>query len=352
MKLDTIKQLNHTVVRGIHISDTNKVWLCTYEDGLYLYCDGKVTKFPTDRNKFLSSVHYIAEDKKGFFWITTNNGIFQVYKQALFEYVQHKDKIPYYHHYTKNSGLNTNEFNGGGQQVGARLKNGYVAFASMNGVVFFKPDEVRAELPNGPILIDHLELDGKKIATVDTIILDHDFTNLKFRVTTAYFGNPDNVLFEYKLDNTHWTILENETFAFNTLSAGKHKLIIRKRSGFGNHYNYRQIMIRVKPAFYETGVFRLACLLLLIVLVWLFLQLRLGFLNRRNKYLEQVVADRTSDLKGIINALEMSERKLGDELLFQEKLNKNIVHDIRTPLKYLVLFSKYMFQKVKKSEVL
>lgn len=351
MKLDTIKQLNYKVVRGIHISDTNKVWLCTYEDGLYLYCDGKVTKFPIDRNKFLSSVHHIAEDKKGFFWITTNNGIFQVSRQALFEYVQHKDKIPYFHHYTKKSGLNTNEFNGGGQQVGAQLKSGYVAFASMDGVVFFKPDEVQAELPNGPILIDQLELDGKKIAVVDTIILDHDFTNLKFRVTTAYFGNPDNVLFEYKLDNAHWIILENETFAFNTLAAGKHTLIIRKRSGFEHRYNYKQIMIRVKPAFYETGIFRFACLLLLFVLIWLFLKLRLGFLNRRNKYLEQVVADRTSDLKGIINALEMSEQKLGDELLFQEKLNKNIVHDIRTPLKYLVLFSKYMFQKVKKSEV-
>lgn len=350
MKLDTIKQLNHTVVRGIHISDTNKVWLCTYEDGLYLYSDGKVTKFPIDRNKFLSSVHYIAEDKKGFFWITTNNGIFQVSKQALFQYVQHKDKIPYYHHYTKNSGLNTNEFNGGGQQVGAKFKNGYVAFASMDGVVFFKPDEVQAELPDGPILIDQLELDGKRITTVDTIILNHDFTNLKFRVTTAYFGNPDNIQFEYKLDNTHWIILENETFAFNTLAAGKHILTIRKRSGLGNRYNYKQIMIQVKPAFYETSIFRLACLFLLFVLIWLFMQLRLGFLNRRNKYLEQVVADRTSDLKGIINALEMSERKLGDELLFQEKLNKNIVHDIRTPLKYLVLFSKYMFQKVKKSE--
>ncbi|MFA6056866.1 MAG: HAMP domain-containing sensor histidine kinase [Taibaiella sp.] len=351
MKLDTIKQLDHKVVRGIHISDTNEVWLCTYEDGLYLYRDHKVTKFPTDRNKFLNTVHYITEDKKGFFWITTNNGVFQVYKQALLQYVQHKDRVPYYYHYSKNSGLNTNEFNGGGQQVGAKLKNGYVAFASMDGVVFFKPDEVQAELSNGPILIDQLELDGKRIITVDTIILDHDFTNLKFRVTTAYFGNPDNIQFEYKLDNTHWAILENETFAFNTLAAGKHTLVIRKRSGFDNRYNYKKIMIQVRPAFYETGVFRFGCLLLLFVLIWLFLQLRLGFLNRRNKYLEQVVADRTSDLKGIINALEMSERKLGDELLFQEKLNKNIVHDIRTPLKYLVLFSKYMFQKVKKSEV-
>jgi signal transduction histidine kinase len=217
--------------------------------------------------------------------------------------------------------------------------------------VFFKPDEIKAELPDGPILVDQLELDGKSIAIIDTIKLNHDFTNLKFRVTTAYFGNPDNVQFEYKLDNAHWTVLENETFAFNTLAAGKHTLVIRKRSGFNNHYKYKQIMIQVKPAFYETGIFRLACLLLVFVLIWLFMQLRLGFLNRRNKYLEQVVADRTSDLKGIINALEMSERKLGDELVFQEKLNKNIVHDIRTPLKYLVLFSKYMFQKVKRSEV-
>jgi signal transduction histidine kinase len=351
MKLDTINQLNHKVVRGIHISRPNEVWLCTYEDGLYLYRDQKLTRFPTDRNKLLNTVHYIAEDKKGFFWITTNNGIFQVSKSDLFRYVQHKDKVPYYLHYTKNSGLNTNEFNGGGQQVGAKLKNGYVSFASMDGVVFFRPDEVEAELPDGQIFIDLVELDGKTIATADTITLDRDFANLRFRVVTAYFGNPDNVQFEYKLDDAHWTILENETFAFNALAAGKHTLIIRKKSGFDNRYSYKQIQLQVKPAFYETGIFRFACLLFLFILIWLVMQLRLGLLNRRNKYLEQVVADRTSDLKGIISALEISERRLGDELLFQEKLNKNIVHDIRTPLKYLVLFSKYLFQKVKGSEV-
>lgn len=350
MKLDTIKQLNHKVVRGIHISRPNEVWLCTYEDGLYLYRDQKLTRFPADRNKLLNTVHYIAEDKNGFFWITTNNGIFQVSRSDLFRYVQHKDKPPYYLHYTKSSGLNTNEFNGGGQQVGAKLRNGYVALASMDGVVFFKPDEIQAELPDGPIIIDQLELDDKKIATTDTIILDNDFTNLRFRVVTTYFGNHDNILFEYKLDDAHWTAFENETFAFNALTAGKHTLTIRKRSGFDNRYSYKQIRIRVKPAFYETGMFRFACLLFLFILIWLFMQLRLGFLNRRNKYLEQVVADRTSDLKGIINALEISERKLGDELLFQEKLNKNIVHDIRTPLKYLVLFSKHLFQKIKGPE--
>jgi signal transduction histidine kinase len=351
MKMDTIRQLDHKVVRGIHISGNDEVWLCTYEDGLYLYHGRKLIRFPTDRNKFLNTVHYITEDTKGFFWITTNNGIFQVSRSSLFQYIKDKDKAPYFLHYTKNSGFNTNEFNGGGQQVGARLRNGYISLASMDGIVFFKPEEVKAELPDGPIIIDELEVDGKKIETVDTITLKHDFTNLKFKVTTAYFGNIGNVLFEYKLDNTHWTILENETFAFNALAAGEHTLIIRKRSGFDNSYTYKQILIRVKPAFYETGIFRFACLLLVLVLIWLFMQLRLGLLNSRNKYLEQVVADRTSDLKGIINALEMSERKLGDELLFQEKLNKNIVHDIRTPLKYLVLFSKYLFQKVKGSEV-
>lgn len=350
MHLDTIRQLDYKVVRGIYIPRPNEVWLCTYEDGLYLYQSNGLTKFPADRNKWLNTVHHIAEDKKGFFWISTNNGLFQVARTDLLAYKNDHSKMPFYLHYTRADGFNSNEFNGGGQQVGAQLADGNFVFPSMDGVVFFKPALVKTELPDAPVVIDEIMVGRNEISLSDTIQLEHDFTRLKLKISTPYFGNPDNILLEYKLDGGGWTMLENESLSFNALAAGRHSLSIRKRTGFGYSYTYREISILVKPAFYETGAFRVMCLLLVALSIWLFVRLRLSYLNIRNKYLEQTVADRTFDLKEIIHALEISEKKLSDELLFQEQLNKNITHDIRTPLKYLVLFSKHIYNKIEQDE--
>jgi signal transduction histidine kinase/ligand-binding sensor domain-containing protein len=350
LKPDTIKQLDYKVVRGIYIPRPNEVWLCTYEDGLYLYQDNALTKFPPDRNKSLNTVHHIIEDKKGFFWISTNNGLFQVARTDLLAYKKDHSRMPFYLHYTRPDGFNSNEFNGGGQQVGAKLVNGEFAFPSMDGVVFFKPGEVKTELPEAPVVIDEIMVGRDEMALSDTLQLEHDFASLRLKIATPYFGNADNILLEYRLDGGSWTMLENESLSFNALSASRHLLSIRKRSGFGNSYSYRNIAIVVKPAFYETSAFRVMCLLLIALLIWLFVRLRLSYLNNRNRYLEQTVADRTFDLKEIIHALEISEKKLGDELLFQEQLNKNITHDIRTPLKYLVLFSKHIYNKIEQDE--
>jgi signal transduction histidine kinase/ligand-binding sensor domain-containing protein len=351
MRLDTIRQLDYKVVRGIYIPRENEVWLCTYEDGLYLHRNNRLTRFPADRSRALNTVHFIAGDKKGFLWITTNNGIIQVSRTDLLQYAADHTRSPFYMHYVKDNGFNTNEFNGGGRQVGTWLNNGYLAFPSMDGIVFFNPDKVNPELPNAPIIVDQIEVGGKEIPVSDTVVLESGFNNLQVRISTPYFGNSDNLMLEYRLDKGQWAALENETFAFNTIDAGRHLLTIRKKAGFNGSYTYKEILLNVKPAFYETTLFRMLCIVAVFLLIWLIIQLRLGFLNQRNRYLEQTVADRTYDLKEIIHALEVSEKKLSNELLFQEMLNKNIAHDIRTPLKYLVLFSKYLYGKVEKSEM-
>lgn len=351
MKMDTIKALDYQMVRNIYIPRQNEIWFCTYEAGFYLYRDEQLIRFPPDRNRHLNTVHHIAEDRQGFFWVSTNNGIFKMAKQDLLAYASDNAKIPFYLYYTRESGFNTNEFNGSNQQVGAKLANGSLSFASVDGIVFLKPDSFPTQLPDAPLIIDKIEVDGNPVAVSDMIRLDHSFSDIRFRIATPYFGNPDNLMFEYRLDNNDWLPVENELLAFNALKAGKHLLTIRKRAGFNGRYRYKSITVAVAPAFWETWWFRTIVILLLIGAIWLLVRLRIFFLNRKNKMLEHVIAKRTAELYNIITELEVSEMKLAEELKLQQRLIGNIAHDIKTPLKYLTLSAKHLSNKVKQQKM-
>jgi len=348
---DTVHAMDYKGVRSIHCLGNNEVWLCTYEDGLNLLWNGKLTRFPSDRNKHLNSVHVMVTDKNGYCWLSTNHGIFQFQKKDLLDYARNPQTPPFYLQYNKNSGFHSNEFNGGGNAVAVRLPNGFLAFSSMDGIVCFEPDKIRPELPAEPLIIDRVELGGQALALSDTIHLPRNFMSLHIRVATAYFGNPDNLVLEYKLNNAAWLPLENEKVIFNDLPAGQHQLWVRKRSGFGNRFTYCRLILQVPHAFWETWLFR--CLVLLIggLVIWGLLRLRLKYLKRKNHYLELTVAERTADLKDIIQALKASEKQLENQLDFHEKLNKHMSHDIRTPLRYLVLAARYVVDKVRQKEL-
>ena len=351
MRLDTMKALNNQVVRNIYIPRENEVWFCTYEAGFYLYHNSKLTRFPTDRNKYLNTVHYLAEDRKGFFWISTNNGLFKAAKYDLLHYANDRSRVPFYLYYNKENGFNTNEFNGSNQRVGARLSNRSFSFASVDGIVFLYPERFADELPNAPLIIDKIEVNGSEVPVTDVIRLEHSFSDIRFRIATAYFGHPDNLMYEYRLDNREWIPVENESFVFNALPAGRHQIVIRKRAGYGNDYCSIQTTLEVLPAFWQTWWFRLAAVLFLGCIVYGIIRLRTLLLNRKNKQLEHTVAQRTAELNDIISVLEVSEMKLAEELRLQQRLIGNIAHDIKTPLKYLTLSARHLSDKVKQKEM-
>jgi K+-sensing histidine kinase KdpD len=81
-------------------------------------------------------------------------------------------------------------------------------------------------------------------------------------------------------------------------------------------------------------------------LLWFAFRLRFYLLKRKNKSLEEAVKMQTHKLNDYISALELSEEKLRRENKFQERINKHIIHDIRTPLKYLTLSIKHLYKKI------
>ncbi|WP_159467082.1 ATP-binding protein [Dyadobacter sp. 3J3] len=358
-KLIFVKGTEKLYVRSLFISssadakntDEKEIWITTYEDGFFLFSKNKLIKFPLDKHKYLSGAHCIFPDKLGYFWLTTNKGLFRIAKKDLLDYAANhfasEHKSIFSMHFTKEQGFYTNEFNGGCQPCALRLPNGYFSLPSLDGLVWFIPENITIELPDKNIILDRYEVGGKSIAASgDSIKFPLNPQNIKIHLTTAYFGNPADLNISYALvEKAHsktvpdqWLDVEatNTTIPIGRLNAGNYTLFIRKNNGFGrDNYMYKKISILVPPDWYETQWFRIAALFLFIFAVYLFIRLRLRIIKKENRLLEIKIARRTRKLEHTFSALEKSERELHRQMHIQTRLIASMSHDIKTPLKFV-----------------
>lgn len=347
-KLTFIKDSEKINIRSIFIDSEKKIWLTTYESGFFLYSNNIIHSFPQDEDNYLSASHCIVEDKKGFFWIPTNKGLFQVARKTLLQYNKNKSGAIYYHQYNKSDGFLTNEFNGGCQPNSNLLKNDNIVLPSINGFVFFNPYEVKPLLPGKELYIDRVIVDQKQLALKDTIVLPNNFERVSILIAYPYYGNPENLHIEAKLDkkpNSHWERIKNErSISFTTLPPGEYNLMIRSLSGFDSKYVYKKILLKVPAKFYQTVWFTIFNSILLFVFVVFIWYVRLYYIKRKSQRLEQVIDEKTKKLAATVKKLQKTKSNLKQEIKQQETLVKSISHDIKSPLKFLTNSIGHLFE--------
>ena len=344
-KIDTgtfsiVKKSEGLNIRSIFIDSEKKIWITTYEKGFFLYSDGVLSTFPIDEDNYLNSAHCLIEDKKGFFWIPTNKGLFQVSRMALLKYAKNKSTPIYYHLYNKEDGFLTNEFNGGCQPCGNILQNDQIALPSMNGIVFFNPYKIKTLLPNRKFYIDKVIVDQKSFFPKDTIVLKNNFQRVSFLIAYPYYGNPENIHLEAKLDKgtySRWEKIRAEkSISFTTLPPGEYTLTIRGLSSFEGNYVYKKVTLIVPAMFHQTVWFTILCYLLVVLFLFFMWHLRLYYIKLKNVMLKEVIEKKTKKLAKTVNKLKATEKNLKQEIKQQETLVKSISHDIKSPLKFLM----------------
>lgn len=313
----TVKSLENMNVRSFYTT-SDGTWITTYGSGIYLLKNDEVVTLPLDTDRFLATAHCIVEDRKGFFWITTNRGLFQVAKKQLIDYAAGRKNQVYYLYYDKSNGFETNEFNGGCLPCALTLADSTVSLPSMDGLVWFKPDAIRAELPDKGIFINAIQEDGKALPITDTLRVSREYEQLRLTLATPYMGNVRNVQMHYALSGNgrtgKWTQVGSDfTIRVPKMPYGSYELKIRKINGFGaNSYSFKTIYLRIPRAWHETGWFRLLAFLVLIALLLLLVRLRTAHLLKK---------ERESNLLRHYRVIS--------------QIMAAVHHDIQTPLHYI-----------------
>lgn len=349
-------------IRALYISDTapDGIFLMTYEDGVFLYRNKKLVQFPIDANRYLGAAHCMVEDKKGFLWIPTNNGLFQVSRNDLLSYaaktpayrtsrdsLQSSAQGLFYMYYSKDQGFYTNEFNGGCQPCGVKLKSGFISLPSLNGLVWFDPETIIADSPDKELIVSQLSIRGVATAAVgDSVRLPLNPKRIEFHISVPFYGNLNNLRLSYAMvrngrtpEVSDWVAIRSSDLVirFSELAHGEYSLFIRKVNGFGlENYSTKKLLVIVPPNWYETWWFRSILGLVLIGGVYLYILFRVRYLQKRNQELEAQIERRTEKLRQTMLALQTSESELNRHMHIQTRLIASISHDVRTPLRFII----------------
>jgi signal transduction histidine kinase len=332
-------------VRSIYKCRDGGVLVGTYGQGYYYYHKDRFFRMPLDKNGFLITAHCFLEDKKDNIWIPCNKGLFKIPKADMDAWCDSESHQVYYYYYGRQDGLRTNEFNGGFNGSGVITRDGFVALLSMKGMVCFYTDSLKSEFPRGNLDITNIEIDGKWGSRTDSIELPPDYNSLLVEISCPYLGNRNNLYLEYSLKglNDEWKeVPEDGILNLSRLGPGNYTLRVRKVNGFGrNNYTYREWNIVVAAHFYRTTWFILLAGLVLLLLLTALVQLRLKLIEKQKE-----VRVKAEKLKGTVIALEKTVKKLqeSERALLQtskvrEKLISLVIHDLRSPLRFLTMLA-------------
>jgi len=322
-------------VAFIYIAGDGSIWMGTYGQGYYKYYNGRFVRMPMDAQKSLSIAHCILEDIKGYFWITTNRGLFRVTKQELDNYAAGNPGQVYYYYIDKTWGFSTNEFNGRCTPCGLITGDGHFFFPSLDGLVGFNPDSLHIGLPDKPILIERVIADDKIIPLRDKLVESQDSSRLGFDISSPFFGSKNNLQLEYsikEISGQWYPIAENGRLILTQLGKGDYTLAVRKQDRYA-HYTYRTIHLTILPVWYETLWFKCLFAGLGVGACWLFFRVRYNLQVKKAELLEQKVGERTA---------ELSESNRVKELMVSV-----ILHDLRSPLRFLQALSSRMYDGYK-----
>ncbi len=259
----------------------------------------------------------ITEDKKGNIWFSNNKGIScYVTNKGCFYNYDHSDDVP------------AGSFS---SSCVTQSKNGQIYFGSINGVCCFNPDITMNEQPAPAAVVTEMRILGRlsNLENNDMIInlskgqnveLSHaqNSFGLTFNVQNYSLVNQVEYVYMLKgLENSWYTVNENNSVTFRNIPPGKYEFLIKARI-----HNQKwpeeatSLTIRINPPLWLTWWAKLIYILVSISITYLILHAYKKKLDLESLY--------TLEKKNHEQEQELNQERL--------RFYTNITHELRTPL--------------------
>lgn len=336
-ELDTVKELYQKYPYSFVVYK-DFLMISTFGRGYYFYKDDITRKMPQDANHYLQQAYLFVNDSAGYTWIATSNGIYKTRFADLEKYFYDTSYVVSFLHYGEEEGIVSPEFNGGCVPSYITLKNGYTSLPNGEGLVWFKPTEIRDPDFSSALYIDGIFADDSLQINASQNLIPSNCRLLRIDFSTPFWGTADNLMLEYKLEgySKQWLRLTSNqnNVSFSNLPSGNYIFKLRKRSGLNpNDFIVASIPFTVDKKYYETFWFLLGCILLAALFTFIVARIYAYNINKRNKALELSVQQRTAEL---IKANE----ELKQSVSVKDKLISIIAHDIITPLNFITVVAQ------------
>lgn len=304
--------LNSNEVRAIYEDDKGIIWVGTHQGGLNWF-DPRTERFSaiTTRHGLPSnSIASITSDKAGHIWFSTDKGIcrFDPRTRAILTY-------------DSGDGLPGSTF----LENAAFRHDNHVFFGSLNGVVYFNPNQICSDKRSFPVYITGLKVMEKpRTLTDSTLVLKYNENFLSFEFAALTYVLPEQNQYAYQLVGVdkQWVRNVNQRYVtYPNLAPGDYTFRVKAANSDGI-WNRKEAALHfvVQPPWWATWwAYGLYAVLLVSSLV--------GYVRFYTSRIRQK------------QAMELSQRdarqlKVLDEM--KSRFFSNITHEFRTPLSLII----------------
>jgi signal transduction histidine kinase/DNA-binding response OmpR family regulator/ligand-binding sensor domain-containing protein len=318
------KSLSNNDILCLQTDARNRLWIGT-SFGLNLLekidSDGKAVfrSFTVKEGLPNNTIHGIVSDKKSNLWISTNFGLSNfILKESKFI------------NYTKNEGLQNNEFADGAFYQ--NVKSDYIFMGGIKGFNYFLPQKIKESSIVPDILIDKISGQNQAIpyyqglviapnsTTHPSIVLDHNQNFFDIELAALTFTNSEKCEYAYQLTNfdKNWNYINNRRIiSFTNVPKGNYSLWIKWSNSDGVWSKpVHAIDIKIKPVFWQSTV----AIMIYSILVVLFIMFVLSYYNKRQSLSQNILFRKREE--------ELHENRL--------TFFTDIAHEFQTPLTLIV----------------
>lgn len=318
------KSLSNNDILCLQTDANNRLWIGT-SFGLNLLqdikTDGKAVfkSFTVKDGLPNNTIHGIVSDKKSNLWISTNFG--------LSNFILKGSKFI---NYTKNEGLQNNEFADGAFYQ--NLQSDYIFMGGIKGFNYFLPQKIKESSIVPDILVDKISGQNRAApyyqglvispnsTTHPSIVLNHDQNFFDIELAALTYINSEKCKYAYQLTNfdKNWNFINNRRIiSFTNVPQGNYSLWIKWSNSDGVWSKpVHAIDIKVRPVFWQSTT----AIIVYAILVVLFVLFVLSYYNKRQSLSQNILF-----------------RKREEEL-HENRLNffTDIAHEFQTPLTLIV----------------
>ncbi len=307
---------SNVVFRGYEDSD-GIIWFTTGY-GISRFDGNNFVNFKEEQGIPARALFQIVEDKTGKFWINSNPGIITVSKESLNKYAKGLIKKVEVTLYNNLDGLPDLPTPLGWVFID---KKENIWFPTLKGIAIINSLKIPMNSNPPPIFIENIFIDGKSYPFEKIRSLNPDYKRITFKYTALSYVIPHKVQYRYKLKgfDVDWNNLTTKReISYTRLPKGEYTFSVKAVNNDGvwskkeAEFHFKQ-----NPFFYQTIWFSLLILFSIAGIVALILGLRIRALRIRERELEKVVKERTSELETIDRIV----KNVNKEIEFEKLLN-------------------------------
>jgi signal transduction histidine kinase/ligand-binding sensor domain-containing protein/CheY-like chemotaxis protein/AraC-like DNA-binding protein len=314
------RRILRNVVYALYLDPRGNLWAGAADGLQHIELPSQTTRLYTRAEGLPSDqICAIESDGKGMLWISTGHGI---------THFDPRDK--HFTNYYATDGLYGNEFSRNASCTG---RPGELIFGGMNGVISFRPEEIRAANRSLDIRVTDFYLHNKAVhkgsrsggrEIINTTVTDADYFRLSHRdnsfsieLSAMEFYSPEYVTFLYSVNGNKWVDLQSgvNRLSFGDLQPGTYHFRFQAKE-HATYSDIKAITVFIAPPWYASVWAKMIyTLLILAVSVIILLQVR-HRIRVRQELLEHQHAE------------QINEAKL--------QFFTDIAHEIRTPMSLII----------------